>query len=117
MGIKTLILYIGLFCSAATFTAAQQRVHNGQTQKAAAKANTEAQTKATAEIQVQATAEAIQTSVAFTTAQTQATSAPQTQTKAATKCFTDTLQLHFKVGKSNLDTKIGNNAGTLQHLQ
>lgn len=105
MGIKTLILYIGLFCSAATFTAAQQRVHNGQTQKAAA------------EIQVQATAEATQTSVAFTTAQTQATSAPQTQAQAAAKHFTDTLQLHFKVGKSNLDTKIGNNAGTLQHLQ
>lgn len=105
MGIKILILYIGVFCSAATFTAAQQRVHNGQTQKAAA------------EIQVQATAEATQTSVAFTTAQTQATSAPQTQTKAAAKHFTDTLKLHFKVGKSNLDPKIGKNAGTLQHLQ
>ena len=93
MGIKTLILYIGLFCSAATFTAAQQRVHNGQTQKAAAKANTEAQTKAAAK------------------------AAPQTQTQAAAKCFTDTLKLHFKVGKSNLDPKIGKNAGTLQHLQ
>ena len=79
--IKTLILYIGLFCSAATFTAAQQRVHNGQTQKAAAKANTEA------------------------------------QAQAAAKHFTDTLKLHFKVGKSNLDPKIGKNAGTLQHLQ
>ena len=105
MGIKTLILYIGVFCSAATFTAAQQRVHNGQTQKT------------TAEIQVQATAEATQTSVAFTTAQTQATSTPQAQTKAAAKCFTDTLQLHFKVGKSNLDPKVGKNAGTLLHLQ
>lgn len=73
MGIKNLILYVGLFCSAATFAAAQQRVHNGQAQKATA--------------------------------------------QSAAKLFSDTLQLHFRVGKSNLDPNIGNNAGTMQHLQ